>query len=435
MLGGFFGSSGSWKDRLSDAVIETPDKKRHEFQYGDLEKEINKKTSKYRFGGVDGTYVQDFGLGEVSFPMTIYFSGANHDKDANSFEKSASKKGVCILEHPIYGVKNVIIESIKRQDNLKTAGNQTVFILTMTETILFKIPQIEPDNGLGLTKALENLADSVSTAFQNSFLGKTAQALANAADRITAIVNDIVSAVEFISSTVDGITSSIYSLQRYINGNMTNLLQAPFTLADSIGNLIDAPAEAISSVENKFNMFKDMYNTAMTFQGGIDSSKNSNDKKNQCAEKMLVASRVMGATCKSLQFTKVDSIGFKTKKDATVHAQKIIDFYYEVQEALDSLQENTENDSLENSFVIDSQVVYNLKNVVALTVQNLVSIAYTLKQERIIYTDREYNIFELCYKLYGTSEEETLQSFIDANELIGTELLTIPQNREIKYYV
>lgn len=449
MLGGLTGApGGSWKERRTDAIIETPDKARYTFQYTDLEKDIEKKTSKYLFGDTDGQYIQDFGLGGTSYPLTLHLSGVNYDQDANAFEKSASKKGICILEHPFYGVKNVIIEKINRKDNIKTEGGQATFTLTVSETILFKIPVQEPDFGLGITKALQDLADAGKEAFANSFLGKTAQALIDAGNRLEAIVNDVVSAVEFISSTVDSVTSTIYGLQRYINGNMSNLLQAPFTLAGSIQSLISAPSQAIASVKNKFQMYQNMYEGQKNFEGGIDSSKNSNDKKNQCAEKTLVVSAVTGAICESVLYasnttentdpaTGENTNGgtLKTKSEATALAVQIMDFYYEVQEYLDTLQENTENDSLENSFVVDSSLVYNLKNVVALTVKNLVNLAFSLQQERIIYTEKEYNIFELCYKLYGTTDNDTLQKLIDSNDLTGEEILMVPQDREIRYYV
>lgn len=460
MLGGLTGApGGSWKERRTDAIIETPDKARYTFQYTDLEKDIEKKTSKYLFGDTDSQYIQDFGLGGISYPMTLHMSGANYDQDANAFEKSASKKGVCILEHPFYGVKNVIIEKINRRDNIKTEGGQVTFTLTLSETILFKIPYQEPDMGFGLLKALQDLSDSAKEAFANSFLGKTAQALVDAANRIEAIVNDVVASVEFIASTVDSVTSTIYNIQRYIDRNMSNLLQAPFTLAGSIQSLISAPSSAIASVKNKFQMYQNMYEGQKNFEGGIDSSKNSNDKKNKCAEKTLVAGAITGAICESILYaanttenidqatassttsgstattnTTAEST-LKTKSEATALAVQIMDFYYEVQEFLDSMQENTENDSLENSFVVDSALVYNLKNVVAITVKNLVALAFSLQQERIIYTEKEYNLFELCYKLYGTTNNDTLQKLIDSNNLTGQEIIMIPQDREIRYYV
>ena len=46
-----------WKSRIIEGAIETPDNIRYIFQYGDLEKEIEKKTSKYKFGDTDGSLV------------------------------------------------------------------------------------------------------------------------------------------------------------------------------------------------------------------------------------------------------------------------------------------------------------------------------------------------------------------------------------------
>jgi hypothetical protein len=429
----------NYRERISEAVIETPDRKRHTFQYGDLEKNIEKKTSKYRFGDVEGSYVQDFGVGETSFPLTMYFSGKDCDTDAKNFEKSASKKGVCKLDHPVYGLKKVIIESIKRQDNLKTASGQVIFTLTLTETIIFKIPQQDPNLGLGLLGALQALVDSITTAFNNSFLGQFVNAVIDAANTITAIVNDIVASIEFIASGIDGLTSAIYDIQRFITDNMSALLEAPFTLAGAINSLIQAPGNAIDNIESIYDMYMNMYD-GVTSQSSPSApasgaAVNTPISANNAAINTMVVSSIVGAVCNSAINTSPETSGLTTRSDAINFAVKIMDFYYEAQEYMDSLQELNENNSLEYSFVVDSQLTYNLKNVVALTVQNLVSLAFSLKQERIIYTEKEYNLFELSYKLYGSSKDEYIQAIIDNNELSGTDILMIPQDREIKYYV
>ncbi len=420
-----------WKSRIIEGAIETPDNIRYIFQYGDLEKEIEKKTSKYKFGDTDGSLVQDFGVGETSYPIIIYFSGADYDREARNFEASASKRGICVLEHPIYGTKNVIIEKIKRQDPLRTAGGQVIFTLTVTETIIFEVPVSTDNAGLGILAGLQELYAAGASAFQNSFLGRTAAALVTAANRIQAAINDITAAVAFVSSTVDSITGTINDISRYITNNIATLLEAPLTLAGSVQRLIAAPSQAIASVKQRVEIFRQLYSDL----AGNITGENTNDTKNQCAEKELLSSSLLAAACMSAAYPDTDGIGFKTRADAISLAQDIIDFYLALQEYLDGLQDATESANLENQFAVNDELTKAMKKVVAITVQNLVTQSFSLKQEHIVTMYADRNILDVCYELYGTTDNETLDMFIDSNNLTSDEIIIIPAGREIRYYV
>jgi len=419
-----------WKERIIEGAIETPDSIRYVFYYRDLEKDIDKKISKYNFGDIDGTLIQDFGLGEVSFPMIIYFSGADCDRTANSFEKSASKKGVCILEHPVYGIKNVVIEKIKRQDLLSTAANQVIFTLTMTETILFEVPVAGEDTRIGILSALEKLKEKISNAYQGSFLATTVTAISNAADRITDAVNEVADSVELISSSVNEITSVVNNTQRYINQNIETLMEAPLTLADSVQEMISAPARAVASVKQRITIYKDLYSDLASNPTG----QNTNDKKNQCAEKQLLLPSLVSASCESAVFPDTDGIGFRIRSDATAAAAEVLEFYLDCQDFLDEMQSDTENDNLVNTFVVSDALTQILKYSVALTVKNLVRLSFQLAQERVITLTSDRNLIDLCYELYGTSDDEHLNLLIESNGLTGDDIIMIPSGKEVVYY-
>jgi prophage DNA circulation protein len=419
-----------WKSRITEGAIETPDNIRYVFQYGDLEREIEKKTSTHTFGGIDGALVQDFGVGAISYPIIIYFTGKDYDRESTRFERSASKPGVCVLEHPIYGTKNVIIEKIKRQDAVRTAGNQAIFNLTITETLIIELPVSDANRGLGILDALEELAAAGANAFNNSFLGRTASALINAAARIQGAINDIAGAIDFISSTVDSITGAVNDISRYITNNMSTLLEAPLTLAGSIQRLIAAPSQAIASVQQRFAMYQDLYSELHDAITG----NNSNDAKNQCAEQELYASATIGALCASALYADTDGIGFKTRADATGLAQSLIDLYTSIQGDIDALQDGTEDAALENQFAANDELAKAIKKAVSLTVQYLVTQAFSLKQEHITTLLYDRNILDVCYELYGTTENATLDMFIDSNSLTDDEIIMLPAGREIRYY-
>lgn len=447
----------SWKERILEGAIETPDYIRHVFKYRDLEKDTDKKISKHRFGDIENSLVQDFGIGEVSYPMTIYFSGENYDEDANKFDESSGKKGICILEHPIYGVKDVIIEKVKRQDSLATSGGQAIFILTLTETIKEEIPSPAEMTDFGILSTLNDLYAAVANAYNNSFIATAIDYANYATQRIEAFVNEFAAAVDKITTTVNQISSGINAAKRYITDNIDTLLSAPLDLADAVQNLIDTPAQAIASVKQRLSIYKEQY---LRILNDIPSGADNQDKKNQCAEKQLFLTSLLGVMCKITLYPntggnaggdagggngndagddtggdQVEDTGFQTRSDASATALELVNILYEIQEYLDELQIETENGTIQTSFVVSDEVTRTFKKVVSLTAKNLVRLSFELKQERITTLLRDRNIIDLSYELYGTSDNSTLDKLIKTNNLSGDDIIIIPTGRAIKYYV
>ena len=75
-----------------------------------------------------------------------------------------------------------------------------------------------------------------------------------------------------------------------------------------------------------------------------------------------------------------------------------------------------------------------LQEAVALCAGFLVSISFTLRQERRIVLDRARTIVDLSAELYGAVDSE-LDFLINSNNLTGSEILELPAGREIVYYV
>lgn len=427
----------SWKERILEGAIETPDYVRHIFKYRDFEKETDKKISKYRFGDIENSLVQDFGIGEVSYPMTIYFSGENYDEDANKFDKSSGAKGICVLEHPIYGVKDVIIEKIKRQDSLATSGGQAIFTMVLTETIKEEIPSPAEMTDFGILSALNDLYAAAAAAYNNSFIASVISDAISAAQRIEALVNEFAAAVDKITSTVNQISSEINSAKRYITDNIDTLMSAPLELADAVQTLIDTPAQAIASIKQRLSIYKEQY---QRITSETPSGADSQNKKNKCAEKTLYLTSLLGVMCKITLYPDTgedigEDTGFLTRSDASATALELVNTLYAIQDYMDGLQIETEDGTIQTSFVVNDEVTRAFKKVVSLTAKNLVRLSFELQQERTITILRDRNIIDLSYELYGTSDNDTLDKLIKTNNLSGDDIIMIPEGRAIKYYV
>ena len=132
----------SWEDRLQEAAYTSPSGVRVVFQFENVSVEINKRDSVSEFPEYDGALVQNFGIGAVSYPLTCFFWGENHDKEAEEFAALIGEAGKGVLEHPFYGRKENIVPlgPIRRRDDLKTAANQTIFQINFVQSSAFQFP-------------------------------------------------------------------------------------------------------------------------------------------------------------------------------------------------------------------------------------------------------------------------------------------------------
>lgn len=429
----------SWEDRLKEPAITTPDGKRYVFEYEDVSKITTKKTNKFTFSDTTGTLVQDFGVGEVGFPLTIFFSGTDYDQTADAFDISAGVAGISLLEHPIYGIHDVVIESIERADNLKSGANQAIFNLTMTETIV----PASPVSAASLRTNIENNLDTVQELNAEQFTVNVDKVKDKAAlkNRVLNFIDTYNKTFAQIQKLSDDVNDTINSTTDYINSNIDDLLSAPVTLANSIQNIIRAPARVTNSIKTRIQAYTEAISNILDDLSTTDGT----DEYNQALEIQLYATSLIASAAESCLNVEEGENGFITRSDATTTALQLIKTLQDIQNYIDTLQENAETeDDINIRFTQSSELLLELKNTISQTTSQLIKLSFSLKQEKTMYNEvANETIITLCHKLYGgiesdplefTGTQSRLDFFIQSNELTGEELITIPYGRKILYY-
>jgi prophage DNA circulation protein len=422
----------TWEDRLKSlVVITTPDGKSHSFEYEDLEKLLEKKTSGYFFGDTPGELIQDFGEGKLSFPLLVYISGPDYDEAANEFDKSAALAGLCTLEHPLYGIHDINILGFRRQDLVKSAGGQAVYNITVNKTIIETAPVSGEETALGILTTMDDLAGANAAGFADGFDASFISDAIAAKDRVTAFVSDLKSNFQEILNTVQSVQDTFNEIQDYINNNIDFLLSAPLLLAAAVTNLINTPARIAASISSRISAYTSSYEKLL----GATQGSGTTDAKNQRQEKQLLTIAIISAISEANLFADSDGVGFLTKSDALENAEILTDQLVSNQEFLDTEEQASLADSLEERFVVNDAVSQEIKDVVANTASNLKTLSFSLLQERIIVLERPRTIIDLCYQLYETTSNDKLDFLIETNTLTGKEIIEIPIGREVKYYV
>ena len=159
----------AWNDRIREAAYTSPSGARTAFNYEDVSRSVDKKTTGYEFPDADGTYVQDLGRSGRKYPIRAFFWGNDYDQEADGFEAGLLERGVGKLDHPIYGSIDVVpFGSIKRRDDLKTAANQAVVEVTFWETVGIIYPTSQQDPASAVLSAVDEYNEAGAWVLQPS---------------------------------------------------------------------------------------------------------------------------------------------------------------------------------------------------------------------------------------------------------------------------
>lgn len=435
------------------------------FQYEDLRKIVRKKTIAHEFPGVDGTYIRDLGIFGTVYPMRIFFSGDAHDIEASVFENLLRQTVPAggQLNHPLYGVKTVLpVGEITRIDPVKTAGNQTIFEMEFWETI----PGLYPSAG-GVSTAMVDIGvETFAPVSATVFLGATqltqASKLAEFLSTLTALKNGAVKGMALALDGTSRLANSVARADRLLSSTLDTFIGGPLTIAFQFQQLLSAPARSSSLLRRRLEAYQNLADSIFggngTGAGGGTGTSASGagivdpgtgvagravDASNLFHANRLVAESVVLAVVLA-----VSAEEFASKTEATDAAFTLIALFNsfaawsdanfqvlaQASQGPDITQQNASGPG-----AIDTGESYQaLLNVVQLTLQYLISTAFTLEPERVRVEGFDRTVLDLAAELYGESDDLTLDERADelirTNDLTGDQILELKAGTRIRYY-
>ncbi len=403
-----------WNDRIREAAYTMPSGDRFTFEYENVSLTVDKKTTAFEFPDADGTFIQDLGHSGRKYPMRIFFSGDDYDLDSNGFLDGLLERGTGKLEHPIYGVVDVVpFGQIRRRDDLKTAANQAVIQVIFWETINIIYPSSQEDPASEVISAVDDYNEAASQEF--AALTSLESEAEQAAFKVEyeSLLEDAENGLQAIADTQEDVQTEFDAVKDSINESIDILIGEPFTLAFQTAIMIQAPSRALTAIQARLSAY-------LGLSDGITTGdpENANDFHTQ---DVYASGYVTGSI-----LSVVNNV-FTTKTEALEAAELVLN-------QLDAVT-NWRDDNFTLFEQIDTGGAYQqLQDAVALTAGFLVEISFSLKQERVIVLDRNRTIIDLAAELYGSIDDQ-LDFLISSNDLSGSEILELPRGREIVYYV
>lgn len=423
LIGGGGVAPDTWQDRLREAAYVSPSGNRVVFRYEDVSYNITRKGTVYNFPDAPGSFVQDMGLTSRRIPLRVIFWGDNYDLNAAVFESALGEKGVGKLEHPIYGVFNVIpFGEISRRDDLKTAANQAIFQVTFWVTIGIVYPLIGRDPSSGVLGAVDSFNTAAGQQFSDSVSMDSALEQANGKGTFLSLLSSAEEGLNAIADVTESVNRGYRASVDSINRGIDILIAKPLTLANQFLIMSQAPARAQAAIQARLDAYQNLLDRLTTGDDSIGVPGLDSNNTNDFVSNSLLASSYIAGSILS-----VVNNEFETRGDALNSAELIL----EQLEQLTAWQEA----NYESLGVTDTGESYQaLQEAVAVTVGFLTEISFSLKQERIVILDRNRTIIDLAGELYGSVDDQ-LDFLINTNNLTGSEILELPKGRSIKYYV
>lgn len=412
----------SWEERLREAAYTTPGGVRLTFFYEDVREEFDKKTSAHNFPDANGTFIQDLGHTGRRYPLRVIFWGADHDLQADNFSKALRERGTGALEHPIYGLKEVVpFGTIVRRDNLKTAANQTIFEVVFWETIGIVYPTSQDDPAAAVEFAIAEYNETSSEEFASVGDLDTQVEQENTKAGYQSLLDNAELRLQKIADTQDNVKAKFDAVVDSINSGIDILVADPLTLAFQTSIALQTPARALTDISARLDAYADLASSIFSGDGAVVGAEGVK-ASNEFHTRDLFASGYMSAT-----LVAVTNNRFKTKRDALEAAEFVFDLWDDLVEWRD--------DNFEALDEVDTGGAYQkLQEAVSLTVGFLVEISFSLKQEIKVTLDRPHTVIDFVAEVLGSVDEE-LDFFIFSNDLVGSEILELPRGRDVVYYV
>lgn len=405
----------AWDDRIREAAYTSPGGTRIVFDYENVSMSVDKKTAAFDPPDANGTYVQDLGHTGRKYPLRVFLWGADYDQEAAALESALLEPGAGVLEHPIYGVIDVVpFGTIRRKDDLKTAANQAVFELVFWETTNVVFPSTQEDPGSSAVNAIQEYSDAAAAEFAEEVSLDSAVQRVTFKNEYNKALGSAENGLQAIADTQENVRKQFTAVLASINNGIDILVGDPLSLASQTAVLLQSPARALTAIGDRLEAYA-------TLAAEITTSKAPADANAFRTADLYASTYVSGSLLSAVNNR------FSTKNGALSAADELLTQFESVQSWRDG--------SLRDLGLIDPGAAYQqLLEAAAITAGFLVEISFTLKQERSIVLTHPRTIVDLAAELYGEIDEQ-LDFLIETNGFTGSEILEVPAGREVKYYV
>ncbi|MCG8480456.1 MAG: DNA circularization N-terminal domain-containing protein [Spirochaetales bacterium] len=436
----------SARDRLRTFRYTTASGATFVLQFDELTRSGGRNTVVSEYVGENSGGVQDLGEEIRRYPITCYISGPDYDEEADRFAAALDEAGPGVLDHPRWGILDVLPVSWRQSEHFLNGAGRAVFSVEFVGADAAKfeylVSRIAADEVIaaGAATLAESMADSLAAA---EIVDPSAlTALRESVSGGLQAAREELSAITGLTEEVRGnIESAVVAMNRDIE----ELIRSPIALAQSFLNLYRIPATTVTNVREKIAgyraVFSQLADTLTSATAGTAAIVRRNtatevERRRMNADEIASAETVgllsvaqIYALQAALSEASVAGLSGGTDGGRPIRTRA------EAVAAVDEVRSlgNEMNALAEGMGVPTFDVSRDGAAVLATAVGALVDGALALPTERTVLLEGDTTPIHLAVELFGSLDR--LDECIEYNELAGDELLLVPRGREVRYYV
>jgi hypothetical protein len=437
-------------ERLERATYTSPSGAEFEFIYTALSRSIDHRIGSFEFNGVNGTLHQDNGSGGEVYPLTVIFNGADVDIIADGFLEATKEIGKGILNHPRWGERVVQVISCTQSENLVSKIGEITFEVEFQETLDREFADPTGDTQSTVDQFAVGFFFGQSFTYAENVRVDTIEQARSLKDVMRFAVEKVNTALAVIASGDNEIASLFGADYLNIVTNLDEYVASPYRFAESIIRMISIPATLVGRIDSKLTAYKSLMDSVQGFTNVDDNSreiKNAIQTDELIGTGALVAisqaiSRTVGNTStvqrdekgRALITVPLATYGFQTRGESLASALYMRDNLIGLTSYLDTGQSSFLNKTLYEMYVQVINSYYLVSGVVNLAMRGALSLSFKLPAKRSLVLLNDSTFINECYRHYGGVTDETLDFFIQTNNLNNHEMKILPKGKEIFYY-
>ena len=393
------------------------------------ERSLEKKLGIFDPPKFKGSIVQDMDVKSVSYPLTIYFDGFNHNKTADKFFKACqNEKGQWEVTHPTKGQLILQLVSVREVIDPTETGSYTMFETQWLEPANIERLISAPELGaLVLLEILDAIADGIAQLQQlRSDLYAAVQGALNMINKVAGLANTVMSELaatqNLINDAWNEAKNTLTNLLTIFKSDPTNE-EIQNKIGQALIDVVSIPLEANDNYDTRIDYYDELAN--LMYSEAPTGSDPEDYNKALFFELSMIAILISGARI-------VVTSNFKTRSEIISAIEKVQESWNDIIASIDGIQENFENVDIDKQYFGNSQAYTSLVNTYTLVMQYLLSQFFNLATEKRFTIKNKRSPLEICVTEYGSPDFYDL--FIESNELTGDEILLLNPGREVVIY-